>query len=91
MELAHDAGHTRRFYLRRGEKITLLDLLPGTYRLRVVLGSNWTGQWFGRTSATLEREQPIRVAPGAPGAPFEALTLLPGDGGLRPAAPLGPD
>jgi hypothetical protein len=91
VELTHDAGHMRRFYLRRGEKITLLDLLPGTYRLRVALGSNWTGRWFGRTSATLERDRPISVAQGAPGTSFEALTLLPGDGGLRPAAPLGPD
>ena len=91
MELTHDAGHTRRFYLRRGEKITLLDLLPGTYRLRVALGTSWTGQWFGRTSTTLERDQPIAVAQVSAGASFEALTLLSGDGSLRPAAPFGPD
>ena len=91
VELTHDAGHTRRFYLRRGEKITLLDLQPGTYRLRVALGTNWTGQWFGRTAATLERDQPTGVAQHSAGASFETLTLSRGDAGMRPAAPFGPD
>ena len=90
MELTHDAGHTRRLYLRRGEKITLLDLLPGTYRLRVALGTGWTGQWFGHTSSSLERE-PVTVVPGRPDASLETLTLVPGDDGLRATAPFGPD
>ncbi len=34
VELRHDTGHTRRLYLRRGEKVTLLDLVT-----RVVPGA----------------------------------------------------
>ena len=91
VELRHDAGHTRRLYLRRGEKVTLLDLVPGSYQVRVALGTNWNGRWFAYTSATLELAQQVTVVQSGPGASFEALTLLPGDGSLRPAAPFGTD
>jgi hypothetical protein len=91
VELTHDAGHTRRLYLRRGEKMTLLDLVPGSYHVRVALGTDWNGRWFARTSATLELAQQVTVAQTGSGASFEALALLPGDGGLRPAAAFGPD
>ena len=77
--------------LQRGEKVTLLDLLPGSYRVRVALGTNWTGRGFDHTSATLELDQPVTVVQSGPGTSFEAVTLLPGDGSLRPAAPFASD
>jgi hypothetical protein len=77
VELTHDAGHTRRSTSGAERKMTLLDLVPGSYHVRVALGTDWNGRWFARTSATLELVQQVTVAQSGPGTSFEALTLLP--------------
>jgi hypothetical protein len=91
VELIHEAGHRRRLYLRRGEQITLLDLVPGSYQLRFAAGTGWTGRWFDETSATVERVEPVTVAQSVPGARVEAVTLVFGDPDLRSTSLLQPD
>ena len=43
----------RGFFLRRGEQVTLLDVAPGTYGLRVMFGATWTGRAFAAGSHVL--------------------------------------
>ena len=91
VELSDEAGHRRRIYLRRGEQITLLDLVPGVYQLRFAAGTGWTGRWFIDTSATVERIRPVTVAQSEPGVRVESVTLAFGDPSLRSTSLLGPD
>ena len=44
----------RGFFLRPGEQVTLLDVAPGTYGVRVMFGATWTGRAFaqGATSSS---------------------------------------
>jgi hypothetical protein len=91
VELVHDLGHRRRIYLRRGEQLTLLDLVPGSYQLRFAAGTGWTGRWFTDTSATVERVQAVTVAQNGPGVRMESVTLVFGDPNLRSTSSLQPD
>lgn len=91
VELSNEAGQRRRIYLRRGEQITLLDLVPGVYQLRFAAGTGWTGRWFIDTPATVERIRPVTVAQSVPGVPVESVTLVFGDPSLRSTSLLVPD
>jgi hypothetical protein len=91
VELVHDAGHRRRIYLRRGEQITMLDLVPGSYQLRFAAGTGWTGRWFAETSVTVERIAAMTIAPVESGARADTVTLVFGDPGLRSTSLLQPD
>ena len=91
VELLHDLGHRRRMYLRRGEQITLLDLVPGSYQLRFAAGTGWKERWFTDISATVERVQPVTVAQSQPGVRVESVALVFGDPGLRSTSSLQPD
>lgn len=59
--LTADGGHHRALYIRRGERITLLDLVPADYRVRAALGHQWTGDAFAVVTTWIERRQPTRV------------------------------
>ncbi len=91
VELSSDTSHRRRIYLRRGEQITLLDLVPGVYQLRFAAGTGWTGRWFNDTSVTVERIRPVTVAQSVPGVRVESVTLVFGDPSLRSTSLLLPD
>jgi hypothetical protein len=80
-----DAAGERMIYVRGGEKLTLLDVAPGTYRVRLTTGADWTPRGFARMPAYFERDQPLVVADGASlGTTTLVLTASPA---LRSIAP----
>jgi hypothetical protein len=58
--LAGAAG-TRGFFLRRGEQVTLLDIAPGSYDLRVMFGAAWTGRTFTQGGGFFQREEQVQI------------------------------
>ncbi len=84
VETNRDAG-ARVIFIRRGEKVTLLDLVPGDYRVRLVLGAEWNGSRFARPSAHFARTMALTLADGPPTA-ATSLTLTRG-GDFQPVAP----
>ena len=77
----------RAFFVRRGEQVTLLDVAPGTYGVRVAFGATWTGRVFAQGATFFQREEPVRVAgpPEATGA--RAPLILLESAGMRPVDP----
>jgi hypothetical protein len=55
------AAGTRGFFLRRGEQVTLLDIAPGSYDLRVMFGAAWTGRTFTQGGGFFQREEQVRI------------------------------
>lgn len=81
---------TRGFFLRRGEQVTLLDVAPGTYGLRVMFGATWTGRAFAQGATFFQREEPVSVADRSQSAEARApLIVLDGRSGVRPTASFG--
>lgn len=76
---------TRVIFIRRGEKATLLDLAPGDYRVRLVLGADWQGTVFARPSAHFARASVLTLVDG-PADVATSLTLTRG-GEFAPIAP----
>jgi hypothetical protein len=81
--LDREAETERVFFVRSGELVTLLDLMPGTYRVRVILGDGWAGRAFQRPVGHFEREASTRVAAHVPSARPVAL-VIDDRNGLRP-------
>jgi len=81
---------TRGFFLRRGEQVTLLDVAPGTYGLRVMFGATWTGRAFAQGAMFFQREEPVSVADRSQSGEARApLIVLDGRSGVRPTASFG--
>ena len=76
----------RGFFVRRGEQVTLLDVVPGTYRVRVVFGAAWTGRAFAKATF-FEREEPTSVVSRSyyPD-PRPSVIVLDDHSGMRPTA-----
>lgn len=72
VELRSDPDWRRLVYVRGGEKITMLDLMAGEYRVRVLQGRGWTGEGFSEAAAFRERRHPMKVE----AAPFGLPTAL---------------
>jgi hypothetical protein len=81
--LDREAQTERVFFVRSGEQVTLLDLMPGTYRVRVILGDGWAGRAFQRPVGHFEREASTRVAAHVPSTRPVAL-VIDDRNGLRP-------
>ena len=80
----------RGFFLRRGEQVTLLDVAPGTYGLRVMFGATWTGRAFAQGAAFFQREEPVKVISLLESAGARApLIVLDGRAGMRAVAAFG--
>ena len=78
------------FFLRRGEQVTLLDVAPGTYGLRVMFGATWTGRAFAQGATFFQREEPVSVVGRSESAEARApLIVLDGRSGVRPTAAFG--
>lgn len=75
VELRSDPDRRRVVYVRGGEKITMLDLMAGGYRVRLLLGRGWTGKGFSEAQAFRERRHPIQVEPAQRGMPGASLTI----------------
>jgi len=73
--LDRESETERVFFVRSGELVTLLDLMPGTYRVRVILGDGWAGRAFQRPVGHFEREASTRVAAHVPNARPVALVI----------------
>jgi hypothetical protein len=75
----------RGFFLRRGEQVTLLDMAPGAYRVRVVFGASWTGRRFAQGATFFEREEPASVVGRSDSAEARPpLIVLDDRTGVRP-------
>ena len=88
--LLNGLSGARGFFLRRGEQVTLLDVAPGTYGVRVMFGATWTGGAFAQGATFFQREEPVSVVSRSESA--EARTpviVLDGRSGMRPAAAFG--
>jgi len=67
--------------------VTLLDVAPGTYRLRVVFGDSWTGRAFARGATFVQREEPAKVVPRSYAADERPpVIVLDGRSGLQQTA-----
>lgn len=62
VELTGASAAARAWYVRSGEKITLLDLASGEYRVRVLTGRGWDGRAFGDPVGFLVRREPLVLA-----------------------------
>lgn len=76
----------RTLYVRRGEKITMLDVAPGEYEIVLLLGTDWLGQNFAEPAGYLRRTTPVQV-PAAPGSSATVVVLASTSPDLRPIAP----
>ena len=47
VRMRSEAGSQRTLYVRRGEKLTMLDVAPGDYHVEMLFGSDWLGRAFG--------------------------------------------
>ena len=80
----------RGFFVRRGEQVTLVDVSPGTYGLRVMFGATWTGRTFAQGAAFFQREEPVKIIGQLESAGARApLIVLDGRAGMRPVAAFG--
>lgn len=75
VELTGEPDRRRALYVRGGEKITMLDLADGAYRVRLLMGRGWTGQSFSDAAGYRERRQPVQVEVSQRGAPLTAFTI----------------
>lgn len=87
VELRGDANLRRVVYVREGEKVTMLDLVAGEYRVRLLLGRGWTGKGFSESHGYRERRQPMQVRPMQQGTPTASLAITRGDDELASVAP----
>ena len=55
----------RGFFVRRGEQVTLLDIAPGSYTLRVMFGAAWSGRSFTQGAGFFQREEQVRIVSSA--------------------------
>jgi len=80
----------RGFFLRRGAQVTLLDVAPGTYGVRVMFGAMWTGRAFAQEATFFQREEPVSVVSRSESAEARPpLIVLDGRSGVRPTAAFG--
>lgn len=87
-----DVAQERVFFVRRGEQVTLFDLLPGTYRVRVMLGEEWTGRAFQRPAGHYERQELATVAAHEGARDAKPLAIVIDDRiGVRPVPVFGLD
>lgn len=84
IELTGEPDRRRALYVRGGEKITMLDLAEGAYRVRLLMGRGWTGQSFSDAAGYRERRHPVRVEVSPRGAPLTAVTIENVSDELRP-------
>ena len=56
---ADAGGHTRAVYIRAGERLQLLDIAPGAYRMQIASGRDWTGDRFATDPMFQEIGQPL--------------------------------
>jgi hypothetical protein len=75
VELRRDPDAHRVVYVRGGEKITMLDLMAGEYRVRWLLGRGWTGNGFSEAHGSRERRDPMQVESAQRDAPAASLTI----------------
>jgi DnaJ domain len=64
-----DAGvQTRTVYIRAGERLQLLDISPGAYRIWIAAGRDWTGDHFATDPMFHEIGEPLTFVndPSAP-------------------------
>ena len=55
-----DAGvQTRAVYIRAGERLQLLDIAPGAYRIWIAAGRDWTGDHFATDRMFQEIGEPL--------------------------------
>jgi hypothetical protein len=88
--LLDGSSGARGFFLRRGEQVTLLDVAPGTYGLRVMFGATWTGRAFAQGAAFFQWEEPVKIIGQLESAGARApLIVLDGRAGMRPVAAFG--
>ena len=80
---------TRGFFLRRGEQVTLLDIAPGSYDLRVMFGAAWTGRTFTQGAGFFQREEPVRIVGPSESAGGRAPLIMLDRAGMRPVAAFG--
>lgn len=87
VELRSDPDSRRVIYVRGGEKITMLDLMAGAYRVRLLLGRGWTGKGFSEAPAFRERRHPIQVELAQRGMAGASLTIARTSDELESVAP----
>ena len=77
----------RGFFVRRGEQVTLLDVAPGTYRMRVMFGAMWTRRGFVQEVTFFQREEPVSIVSRSSTEARPLLIVLDGRSELRPTSP----
>lgn len=76
VELRSEPDRRRVLYVRGGEKITLLDLMAGEYRVRLLLGRGWTGRGFSDAQGYRARRLPMQVEAAQRGAPMASMVIV---------------
>ena len=84
--LGDSTALSRLIYVRRGEKVTLLDVAAGEYNVRAMLGRGWDGHVFTTPAAHRERTAPLTISEGAGSRPG-VITLAPAAGEFRSVSP----
>ena len=80
----------RGFFLRPGEQVTLLDVAPGTYGVRMMFGATWMGRGFAQGASFFQREEPVSVVSRSESAETRApLIVLDGRSGVLPTTAFG--
>jgi hypothetical protein len=79
-----DAGvQTRAVYIRAGERLQMLDVVPGTYRIWVAAGRGWSRNHFATDQMFQEIEKPLTFV-NDDSAPQSITIAAPGTGTSTP-------
>ena len=70
--------------------MTLLDVAPGTYGVRVMFGATWTGRAFAQGATFFQREEPVSIVGPSESAEARAplIVLEPRGSAARGRLPL---
>lgn len=70
-----EPGNRRTLYVRRGEKITMLDVAPGDYHVEMLFGRDWLGRAFADPAGYVALTAPVRVHTAGADAAGAAIVL----------------
>lgn len=87
VRMRSEAGSQRTLYVRRGEKLTMLDVAPGDYHVEMLFGSDWLGRAFADPAGYVALTAPLRVHAAGADAAAAALVLVSSGSDVRAVAP----
>lgn len=82
--LVQDDELVRSFFVRRGEVVSVLDLVPGRYDVMLITGAGWDGARFRQARACYALTEPVDVRGPREGFAVGTLAIVLGSGsGMR--------